>query len=660
MLKNHSAGDNVTLLNTIFFRTKDIENNKFKDNLSIIYKDCDTGLKYIEEIEDPDYEYYMIHEDKRANYNRLFVSKNDVDKISVPFRDLEKDIAKRLGKLDFFYENIRNNNRSENRKLHMHPDLFNSDTNIEDHYRFRFDKLYKNEPFMISKSYFDIEVDSINMEGDFPQLGECPINAITIINQEQQQVFTFLLKTKSNPQIIDFENSVKNGSIFKEIESFVIDAVGGQEMAEYYNINFKYNFLFYEEENEILLIKDLFNLINNIKPDFVLAWNMAFDIPYILNRIINLGYDPKDIMCHPDFKNKIADYYIDERNKNEFAERGDFALISSYSVFLDQMIQFASRRKGQTQVISFSLDFIGELVAKVKKLDYKNITTNISKLPYVDYKTFVFYNIMDTVVQYCIEKKTTDIDFVFNKSLINNTRYPKLHRQTVYLSNRACKDFYYTDEGYIIGNNANKYNQKPTEKFPGAFVADSTKVNDYSKLTILGRPVEIYDNLNDEDYSSLYPSTILQNNIAPNTMIGMVKIPNQVFENENKGKLEHWTRAGKFMEDFQSQVWLEICTRWFHLSDYTKLYFEVIEFFKTKMSSYNGLKDIDTVTGLMIPMIDVAKENYIEGMIFDQNPDKNTFLINPILNNSNSVNIPNLNKWEDWRINAISNPNQSF
>ena len=43
---------------------------------------------------------------------------------------------------------------------------------------------------------------------------------------------------------------------------------------------------------------------------------MAFDIPYIIQRIKNLGYKPEDIMTHPDFKFKNATYYIDERNKD--------------------------------------------------------------------------------------------------------------------------------------------------------------------------------------------------------------------------------------------------------------------------------------------------------------------------------------------------------
>lgn len=497
MIKGRNPGDNITIMNTMFRRMVDPRDDKFKEILTIVYKDCDTMQKHMQEIVNPNYEYYIANEDSRVSYNRLFIEENHAEKVSAPYKDLEKDIAERTGNLNLFYENIRNGNKSANKRLHLHPDVFSSDTNIEDHYRYRFDQLYKNEPCAITKAFFDIEADTIKMVGDFPEMGECPINAITLILQDQGQVYTFLLRNKTNPQIAEFEKTVQDGSVFKELEEFVINAVGGPDMAEHMKINFKYNFLFYDEDDEINLIKDLFNAINTFKPDFALAWNMGFDIPYILARIQKLGYNPEDIVCHPDFQFKSASYFVDERMKSEFAERGDFALISSYTTYLDQMIHFASRRKGQSKFLSFTLDFIGEAVAGVRKLDYKDITTNISELPYKSYKTFVFYNIMDTVVQHCIDIKTGDLEYVFGKCVMNNTRYSKAHRQTVYLTNRGMKEF--KKEGLIIGNNANKYNQKPEEKFPGAFVGEPKQVSNYSKLRIYGRPVLVVDNCDDFD-----------------------------------------------------------------------------------------------------------------------------------------------------------------
>ena len=173
--------------------------------------------------------------------------------------------------------------------------------------------------------------------------------------------------------------------VISSLKSFIFNHVGEEKFYDYGLNKLDFQFLFYDEADEIKLIQDLFILINTIQPDFVLAWNMAFDIPYIIQRIINLGFDPRVIMCHPDFKVKNVRYYVDEKNQNEYAERGDKAEISSYSVYLDQMIQFASRRKGQSKVKSYKLDYIGELIAGVNKLDYSHITRNISEFPYKNY-----------------------------------------------------------------------------------------------------------------------------------------------------------------------------------------------------------------------------------------------------------------------------------
>lgn len=152
-------------------------------------------------------------------------------------------------------------------------------------------------------------------------------------------------------------------------------------------------------------------------------------------------------------------------------------------------------------------------------------------------------------------------------------------------------------------------------------------------------------------YASLYPSIIRQFNIAPHTQIGMVTIPNQVFENENKARLENWTRASEFMENFQSQVWLEICSRWFNLANYTQLYHEIEDFFNLKMNAMNGLRYYDR-DGLIIPMIfeSPSLDRLQEAMMFDDNRRQ----IEEVYYK------PDLNKWEEWRSYAIKHPNQQF
>lgn len=613
MIKHRKKGDNISIVSTEYHRGDYSANDK-NDYMTIVYKDLDTGLKYKEEITNPTYEYYMALPDKRTSYPRAFAKINDLERIEVPYKDLEKDIATRLKLLDWFYDNIRTKNQKDNKKIHLHPDLFNSDMNIEDHYRFRFDKLYENNSYNPTKAFFDIETDTFYLPNGFYRDGEAPINAISLILKDNKKIFVFLLRNKNNPQIEEFERGIKNKSIGNELTDFICDAVDIDNNPKYKEIKeFKISFMFYDEEDEIKLIKDFFNAINVFKPDYALAWNMAFDVPYIIQRIIKLGYDPTDIICHPDFKHKIVSYFVDNRT-NDFAEKCDYAQISSYTVFIDQLIQFASIRKGRTKFTSYKLDDIGNIIAKVRKLDYKNITLDLRELPYKNYKTFVFYNIMDTIVQYCIEAVCNDIDYVCMKSLINNTRQSKVHRQTVYLSNRAIKIYY--KQGLIAGNNINKFNTKP-ENYSGAFVADPKMITDDNKVKLYGNPIYVYNNAIDSDFSSLYPSIIRQYLIIAYNIIGKVSGDEDM---------------NSFGEYYIYNAPLSFCVKYFKLSGYTELYHEVEEFFKHVMIPRYGLKNFSKDGNDMLSFFDNKEDINNDNIIYNlMEFDKNYVMKNNIV-----------------------------
>lgn len=604
-IRGYVDGANITLLNTIYHKARKDENGKYgNDSIDIIYKDMDTMEKKVQHIESPTYTYYMVNEGVPVDYPRMFIEKNNVHPIECKYTELKKSIAENTNNLDFFYDNIRNGNYRENDKLFTIPSIFNADMNIEDYYRWLFDRTYRNEPFDPEKLYFDIEVDGINQKGDFPEMGECPVNAITLIDDTHKQIYTLLLENYNNPLIEEFK---KISDIPDKLSKFVQETVGGWKQEKRFKLDqFKYHIMFYDEEIE--LIADAFNVINTLKPDFALAWNEAFDMPYLIARIYILGYDPLDIICHKDFKVKECYYYVDKR-ADKFEERCDYAQISSYTVYLDQLITFASRRKGQRALPNYKLDFIGGAIAGVRKLDYSHITTNIAELPYKDYYTFVFYNVMDTIVQYCIENKVGDIDFVYAKSMATNTRYAKVHRQTTYLAqNNTTKSFW--EMGYVMGNNNNKSNEKVG--FAGAFVADPTLVSDKPKLKINDIPVNLCDNLNDFDYKALYPSIIDENNMAPNTQHGKILLPEQLDERENRFNNDYFDRGVWFIEDLVSHDRLNFCERYLHLASYEQMFDDILQYFQTEKCPIRGLRDIDTITGKRI-MLNIIPSKDISG-----------------------------------------------
>ena len=590
LLSIYPEGSDITIMNTFYQYAVWEDGKKLSDDFIIlVYKDNKTGKKYHKTIYEPEYTFYVLKEgEKEVPYSRLFIERDKVEPVTVKFKELEKKIAEVTGNEEFYKVNMINKNRKELGKLHTNPNIFYYDANIEDHYRFKFAQTYSNEIGKISKAFFDIEVDGKFALGDFVEMGECEINCVSFCDEGTDKIYTFILRNLNNPLIEQFENKISSGKLgFNEIHQFISENVGGPDMMEKYGLsNTQFDIRFFDYEIE--LIKDLFKTIHQCEPDFVEGWNSsAFDLEYIIERVKVLGYDPADILANQSWKEKIVKNYVDRQHLNELAERGDYTFISGNSVFIDQMLQYASRRKSKIgSYKSVKLDDIGLLEAGVRKLDYSHITKSVTELPWLDFETFVLYNIMDVVVQKCIEVKCNDLEYIFSKCVTNNTIYRKGHRQTIYLINRMCNDWY--KMGYIIGNNINRWNEKPP-KYLGALVGDPLHTNDFSKLKINGRPIFICDNLMDFDYKSLYPSIMLEFNIAPNTQYGKIVIPDKVYKNENAYGTaeEQYSRGGEFIENLVTDNIIEFCKRWYYLAGVNEIIEDIDEYYIKNLRGIN-------------------------------------------------------------------------
>ena len=591
MLDQYKPGSDLTIMNAYYqYGMKISETERMDDFIAIVYKDNKTGRKGYELISKPDYTFYKAKDNIILDHNLLFIEKDKVEPITVPYTKVTRKIAELTGNLDYFNSNNQSGNRQENQKLHTLFNIFASDMPAEDHYRALFAKKFTNNIEKINKAFFDIEVDTRYMAGDFVAPGECPINAISMYDEQNDIIHTYLLRDKRNPLIEKFENDINSGRFgYKQIKKFITDAIGGEkQMIRFKFTKTKFDIRFYDDEIELL--KSFFSQVHTYSPDFIEGWNSSgFDLNYIIERIKALGEEPADIMCDQNWPIRIVKHFIDQKNLSDFAERGDYTFISGTPTWLDQMIQFASRRKSKIGSFkSFKLDDIGKSTAKVKKLDYSHITNNIAMLPWLDFVTFTLYNIFDVIVQKCIEQKTQDLEYIFSKCLVNNTSYKKGHRQTVYLANRMAKEF--DNMGYIIGNNVNKWNEKP-DKFLGALVGDPLHTNGYAKMVINGVPIFVCESLQDYDYKSLYPSIILEHNIAPNTQIGRIIIDEKVYANENAYMNEKYSRGGEFIENLVTDNIIEFCKRWLHLAGFKEFmedYYEYCNKFYVRFNS-NGL-----------------------------------------------------------------------
>ena len=187
---NYPLQYDLSLLQTIYHRPNRSKNSytDIPDSMDLVIKDNVTGEKFIETIENPEYTWYRIKNEVFVDYNLAFIEKEKCDEITVPYRKLLKSIAEATGNETFFDNNAENGDYRNNQRLHEHVRVMGSDMNIEDFYRFQFGESYKNAFGPINKSYLDIEVDSRTAKGDFVEPGECPINAVTFIDDRTQTV----------------------------------------------------------------------------------------------------------------------------------------------------------------------------------------------------------------------------------------------------------------------------------------------------------------------------------------------------------------------------------------------------------------------------------------------------------------------------------------
>ena len=595
-IDGYPKGSDITLLNASYIGKikSDDDGNFSPDYINILFRDNKTGEKIHHTLYAPFYTFWVLNQRKRKipDHNLFFIPKEDVIPVICRYSNVLPAIAQVTGRYEEYRYNVDIQAYSENRKMHADTRVFFSDTNIENYYRFLFSNYYTNNTFKLSKGFMDIETDIKYSNSEFPEPGEVPINAFAFLDEANNTVYQFLLNDPNNPLVEQYKQSFSRYDVIGELKQFVIDAVGGPKKAVKYGVDkLDYKLVFFDDE--LTLIKKMFDVVHSTLPDFILFWNMAFDLNYIIARIEVLGEDPLNIICDSRIQQHYLKYYIDERNKNNYEERGDYVSSSNYFIFIDQMIEFASRRKGRGRYQSFKLDAIGEVVANVRKLDYSHITNDIGELPYLDFKTFSFYNVMDVIVQKCIEKVTNDLEYIFMKCTVNNTNYAKCHRQSVYLANRFAKEFY--NYGYIIGNNKNLWNEKPTTKFPGAMVGDPLHNDPNIMVHVNGRPTMLCDNSVDFDYSSLYPSIILENNIAPNTQIGRIVIEDPNDQNKEFSLEEHpdmyssddstakYSRGGEFLENLMCNNPIEFGRRWLGLGDIYDVINDIREFY-----NYNG------------------------------------------------------------------------
>lgn len=510
------------------------------DCLYVIWKDLDTGAKYLQTVTEPKMDiYFEKPEFRNHNHNLNYQRLEKLDKKTVKYKDILFEIANEIGESGkaFVSNAIQTRNFNALRELQLYPYVFGSDIDIRGWYRVQWlQKLNNKRVKKLDKGFMDIEADSYGIPG-FPSATQCPVNAVTVINARDNECYTFLLREGICKSGEAYEKQQEQIDYFEEhLDEFI------EELHEDFDEEFgrlKYKIYMYDDERKMLC--HLFQMINIIKLDIIGIWNISFDIPYLIERMRVLGLDPTEVMSHPDFKYKQCYFKEDTRNFN-VKDKNDFFTLTSYTQFICQMELYAAERKGRQELRSSKLDAVASKELRSNKVKM-GADENIKTLPYRNWWKFVKYNIKDVLLQHGIEKKCSDFDTLYVNAYENATPYESVYKQTVTLRNVQYLSF--LEQGLITGNNINIFN-KTVEKnidddededddvgYEGALVAEPLFYAYICEL-LYGRPTNnIIKYSIDMDMASFYPNSIIEMNIDPSCLIFKVIIKRDTFNNKD-------------------------------------------------------------------------------------------------------------------------------
>jgi DNA polymerase elongation subunit (family B) len=317
----------------------------------------------------------------------------------------------------------------------------------------------------IPETYFwDIENDIDENGFTDPNIASMPITVMSWVKYPDVIVFS----TKELP--LDKLNKIQE-NIYKHCEKFKDSP--------------KYNFIYKVYNSEYEMLYDF--AINHYRTaDAITGWNIwGYDLPYFNNRCERLGIDLRTLICP-------TGQFASVKNDN-----GDIIKYPKHKLVYDYLQCFKKWDRTVKVKESFKLDFIGEAVCGVKKVQHKLSLKEMWEQTPDDY---VFYNAIDSILVEQIDKKAKTSSAMYG--LANLTRADIIDVFGTIASVEIVQNEYLYRENKVIPQSVKK---NEFREYEGAFVF---KPDSGIHKWVLGL-----------DYASLYPSTQRQFNISPETFM---------------------------------------------------------------------------------------------------------------------------------------------
>ena len=319
------------------------------------------------------------------------------------------------------------------------------------------------ELYMPKTAFADIEVD-VDDDG-FPEAKDAknPVNTISIVVEDTVYV---LGRAELKPDEIQWIQD----EVTKHCENF----------------DTKYKFVYRYHANEISLLNDFFfNFL--AKLECLTGWNwFGYDWPYLYNRAQRLAINIEGL--------SPTKTWFNCRPQDAAA---DMIKLPMHKCMYDYMEVYKKYDRSITPKESNKLDWVANRVLGVKKVVHQ---LGFKEMWEQQKKEYVFYNAIDSVLVREIDKKLKTSSVLFGLASLMNVPVLTSFSSTKSIEIVQAEYLYRENRVFPVVKK-----DKEKKEYEGAFVF---------------QPIPgIYNNVYCLDYASLYPTTMRQFNISPDTLL---------------------------------------------------------------------------------------------------------------------------------------------
>ena len=286
-----------------------------------------------------------------------------------------------------------------------------------------------------------------------------------------------------------------------------------------YDPNASFEYIYFQSEHEML--QTLFGKWFREAP-LITGWNfMNFDWKFLINRCKRLNIDTSVASLSREMKgeeqipqHKIVVDYLDIYKK------------------WDRVVKIKE---------NFKLDTVAKAVLGIEKIKY---TGSFTDLYNNDFETYIFYNAVDTYLVYQIDKKIKTLQTFLMLGNVTHVEAQKAFSPIWMTESIMIREFYKRKQVIAEVKKGSK-----NESFEGAYVKDPRK--------------GLFQHLATFDFASLYPSTMRQWNISPESFIGKgIDIP--------EGKDWIKTASGAVFDNSRDSIMRSMLTNFYALRKESK------------------------------------------------------------------------------------------